>query len=139
MKPVKNLPAAASDQISHCILVIGGALSKVPSTHIGSSSMWSRAVLACGWAGNSRSYVELGASFPRRPTVIKQFSRVRWQDARQSRRQCHKRRDEFPSRKGFFDAENYVDFGSSAAVSPLRWHVHYWAHRGLMSDLAQVG
>jgi hypothetical protein len=79
MKPVKNLPAAASD-----------LLSKVPSTHIGSSSMWSCTVFARGWAGNSLSHIEHGASFPCRLTVMKQFSRVH-----------------FFRRVGLFDAEHY--------------------------------
>ncbi|WP_245964723.1 hypothetical protein [Trinickia dinghuensis] len=38
-KPSKNLPAAASDQMRHCIPVIGMEGSRVPSGHIGRSSM----------------------------------------------------------------------------------------------------
>jgi hypothetical protein len=39
--PSKNLPAAASAQISHCMPVIGADNSRVPSAHRGTSSMWS--------------------------------------------------------------------------------------------------
>ena len=38
-KPSKNLPTAASDQMRHCIVVIGADGSGVPSGQIGRSSM----------------------------------------------------------------------------------------------------
>ena len=37
--PSKNLPAAASIQMRHCIVVMGLDFSRVPSGHIGSSSI----------------------------------------------------------------------------------------------------
>src|ERR1700728_4256640 len=37
-KPSKNLPAAASIQMRHCMVVLGLDFSLVPSGHIGSSS-----------------------------------------------------------------------------------------------------
>ena len=36
--PSKNFPAAASDQMRHCMPVIGAAFRCVPSDHVGSSS-----------------------------------------------------------------------------------------------------
>ena len=38
-KPSKNFPAAASDQMRHCMPVIGDDLRVVPSGQTGSSSM----------------------------------------------------------------------------------------------------
>jgi hypothetical protein len=52
MKPVKNLPTAASDQMSDCMPVIGAA-DKVPSAHMGSSSMWSCTDFAPDWPSDS--------------------------------------------------------------------------------------
>jgi hypothetical protein len=46
-RPSKNLPAAASHQMRHCMAVIGETATSVPSRQMGASSMYCWTVFVC--------------------------------------------------------------------------------------------